>query len=140
MKLHLMTAVAAVAFGAGATVVPHLLQAAEVPPMGGGYTDVIPIPVKDPAVKEIAGALFKPQGAGPFPAVVYMPPCGGPNFPPESQQEKFVIEGLLSKGIATFIVDPLVPRGQNEGNCDKLLTVLKDVQNKNEAVLQLLRQ
>jgi dienelactone hydrolase len=33
-----------------------------------------------------------------------------------------------------------MPRGQDEGNCDKLLTVLKDVQNKNETVLQLLRQ
>jgi dienelactone hydrolase len=47
---------------------------------------------------------------------------------------------MLSKGIATFIVDPLTPRGQDEGNCDKLLTVLTDVQNKNEAVLQLLKQ
>ncbi|HKH21580.1 MAG TPA: dienelactone hydrolase family protein [Gammaproteobacteria bacterium] len=140
MRFHIMTAVAAVAFGAGAMVAPHLLQAAEAPPMGGGYTDVIPIPVKDPAIKEIAGALFKPQGAGPFPVVVYMPPCGGPNFPLEFQQEKVWIEGMLSKGIATFIVDPLMPRGQDKGNCDKLLTVLSDAQNKNEAVLQLLKQ
>jgi dienelactone hydrolase len=140
MRFHIMTAVAAVAFGAGAMVAPHLLQAAEAPPMGGGYTDVIPIPVKDPAIKEIAGALFKPQGAGPFPVVVYMPPCGGPNFPLEFQEEKLVIERMLSKGIATFIVDPLMPRGQDKGNCDKLLTVRTDVQNKNEAVLQILKQ
>jgi dienelactone hydrolase len=141
MKFYVMTtAVAAVAFGAGAMVAPQLLQAAEAPPMGGGYTNVIPIPVKDPSVKEIAGALFKPQGAGPFPAVVYMPPCGGPNFPVEFQQEKFVLERMLSKGIATLIVDPLTPRGQNQGNCDKLLTVLTDVQNKNEGVLQILTQ
>jgi dienelactone hydrolase len=140
VRFHIMTAVAAVAFGAGAMVAPHLVQAAEGPPMGGGYTNVIPIPVKDPAVKEIAGALFKPEGAGPFPAVVYMPPCGGPNFPLEFQQEKVWIERMLSKGIATFIVDPLMPRGQDKGNCDKLLTVLTDVQNKNEAVLQLLKQ
>ena len=122
-----------------AMVAPHSLQAAEVPPIGGGYTNVIPIPVNDPTVKEIAGALFKPQGAGPFPAVVYMRPCGGPNFPPELQQEKSVIDRMLSKGIATLIVDPFMPRGE-KGNCDKLLTVLKDVQNKNEAVLQLLKQ
>jgi dienelactone hydrolase len=140
MRFHILTAVAAVAFGAGAMVASHLLQAAEGPPMGGGYTDVIPIPVKDPAIKEIAGALFKPQGAGPFPVVVYMPPCGGPNFPLEFQEEKLVIERMLSKGIATFIVDPLMPRGQDKGNCDKLLTVRTDVQNKNEAVLQILKQ
>jgi hypothetical protein len=99
MRFHIVAAVAAVAFGAGAMVAPHLLQAAEAPPMGGGYTNVIPIPVKDPAVKEIAGALFKPQGAGPFPAVVYMPPCGGPNFFPEFQQEKFVIERCCPRAL-----------------------------------------
>ena len=44
---------------------------------GGGYTNVIPIPVDDPATKAIAGALFKPDGAGPFPAVVYMSGCEG---------------------------------------------------------------
>ncbi len=124
----------------GAMVAPHLLQAAEAPPMGGGYANVIPIPVNDPAVKEIAGALLKPQGAGPFPVVVYIPPCGGPNFPLELQQEKLWIERMQSKGIATFIVDPFVPRGLQQGNCDKLLTVLTDVQNKNEAVLQILKQ
>src|ERR1044072_8810372 len=47
---------------------------------------------------------------------------------------------MLSKGIATSIVDPYTPRGQKEGTCDKLLTVRTDVQNKNEAVLQLLKQ
>jgi dienelactone hydrolase len=121
-------------------VASQSLQAAEAPPIGGGYTNVIPIPVNDPSVKEIAGALFKPQGAGPFPALVYMPPCGGPNNPAEFQQEKFVIDRMLSKGVATLIVDPLTARGENTGNCDKLLTVLADVHNKNQAVLQLLTQ
>jgi dienelactone hydrolase len=83
---------------------------------------------------------MKTEGMGPFLVVVYMPPCGGPNFPLELQQEKFWIERLKSKGIATFIVDPLMPRGLDQGNCDKLLTVLADVQNKNEAVLQILQQ
>lgn len=44
------------------------------------------------------------------------------------------------RALQTLIVDPFVPRGQDQGNCDKLLTVLKDFQNKNEAVLQLLKQ
>jgi len=104
----------------GAMVAPHLLQAAEAPPIGGGYTNVIPIPVNDPSVKEIAGALFKPQGVGPFPAVVYMSGCNGLNFPPEVKQEKVVIDSLLSKGIATLIVDPFTPRGEKDGACDKL--------------------
>jgi dienelactone hydrolase len=124
-----------VAMGAMA-VLPSL---AAPPPIGGGYANAIPIPVKDPSIKEIAGALFKPQGAGPFPVVVYMPPCGGPNFPPEFQAEKFVIERMLSKGIATFIVDTHTPRGE-VNNCDKFLTVLADVQNKSQAILQLITQ
>ena len=39
-----------------------------------------------------------------------------------------------------LLVDPFVPRGLQQGNCEKLLTVLTDVQNKNEAVLQILKQ
>jgi len=140
MRFHITTAIAAVAFGAGAMDTPHLVQAADLPQMGGGYANVIPIPVEDPAVKEIAGALVKPDGAGPFSAVVYMPPCGGPNFPIELKQEKFMIDRMLSKGIAVFVVDPLMPRGLDQGNCDKYLAVLEDVRNKNEAVLELLRQ
>ena len=45
---------------------PSLAAGQTAPPMGGGYQNVIPIPVDDPATKNIAGALFKPTGAGPF--------------------------------------------------------------------------
>ncbi len=50
-----------------------------------------------------------------------------------------MIDRMLSKGIATFIVDTHTPRGEND-NCGKFLTVLADVQNKNQAVLQLITQ
>ena len=136
-SLHIASLISLALFGA--IVAPHSLKAAETPQIGGGYTNVIPIPVNDPSVKEISGALFKPQGAGPFPAIVYIVPCGGPNFPPEFKQEKFVIDRMLSKGIATFIVDTHTPRGEND-NCGKFLTVLADVENKKQTVLQLLKQ
>ena len=70
-KRHALTGVAVV-FGAAGAMVALPSMATAAPPIGGGYTNVIAIPVNDPSVKEIAGALFKPQGAGPFPAVVYM--------------------------------------------------------------------
>ena len=57
--------------------VSTLAAAQTAPPMGGGYTNVIPIPVDDPTTKAIAGALFKPTGTGPFPAVVYIGGCSG---------------------------------------------------------------
>lgn len=123
----------------GAILAPQVSQAADGPKMGGGYTNVVPIPVVDPAVKEIAGALLKPEGAGPFPTVVYMPPCGGPNYPPEFKAEKLVIDSILPKGIAVFIVDTHTPRSE-DSNCDKLLTVREDVQRKDPAVLQLIKQ
>jgi dienelactone hydrolase len=111
---------AAAALAVGALYTTSSAEAAGAPPIGGGYTNAIAIPVSDPAVKEIAGALFKPEGTGPFPAVVYMSGCNGLNFPPEIQQEKRVIDNNLSRGIATLIVDPFTARGEKDGACDKL--------------------
>jgi dienelactone hydrolase len=97
------------------------LAAGETPPsMGGGYQNIIPIPVDDPATKNIAGALFKPTGAGPFPAIVYMSGCAGLNNPPEMALEKSVIDHLLAKGVATLVVDPFTPRNEPEGVCANL--------------------
>lgn len=138
MKSHVLSA--AVAIALAALITPQPSRASDVPPMGGDYKNVVAIPVDDPAVNAIAGALTMPEGTGPFPVVVYIPPCGGPNFPLELAQEKIWIEQLRSKGIASLIVDPFVPRGLAQGNCDKVLTVLADVQNKNEAVLNILAQ
>ncbi len=119
MKCHSMIG-ATVVISAAGTMVALPSMAASAPQISGGYTNVVAIPVNDPSVNEIAGALFKPQGAGPFPAIVYMPPCSGPGFPPELQQEKGVIDGMLSKGVATLIVDPFTGRGEKNGVCDTL--------------------
>lgn len=107
----------------GATIVlPSLAFSQTAPPMGGGYKDVVPIPVDDPITKAIAGALFKPAGKGPFPVVVYMSGCYGLglNNPPELVLERTAIDHLLAKGVATFIVDPFTPRNEPEGVCAKL--------------------
>ena len=100
----------AAATGLAVVVPPSLAAGQEPPPMGFGYTDVIPIPLDDPTTKAIAGALFKPPGAGPFPAVAYMVNCGGLHHSGERALEKSVIDHLLAKGVATLIVDPFTPR------------------------------
>jgi dienelactone hydrolase len=97
------------------------LAAGETPPrMGGVYQNVIPIPVDDPATKNIAGALFKPPGAGPFPAIIYMSGCSGLDYVPEMALEKTVIDHLLAKGVATLVVDPFTPRHELSGVCATL--------------------
>ena len=61
-----------------AVVVPPSVAAAQTALlMGGRYANVTPIPVDDRATKAIADALSKPEGAGPFPAVVYIFGCYG---------------------------------------------------------------
>jgi hypothetical protein len=53
----------AAAFAGSATMAFSSLAAAQTtPPMGGGYTNVVPISVDDPSMKAIAGALLKPTG------------------------------------------------------------------------------
>jgi dienelactone hydrolase len=90
------------------------------PPIGGGYTDVTAIPVNDPAIKAIGGALFKPAGAGPFPAEVYMSGCGGIDGALNRAQQKTTIDHLLAKGVAILIVDSFIPRNEPNGVCANL--------------------
>jgi dienelactone hydrolase len=90
------------------------------PAIGGGYTNVTAIPVNDPAIKAIGGALFKPPGAGPFPAVVYMPGCTGIDGPLVRAVNKTTTDHLLAKGVAILIVDPFTPRKEPSGVCANL--------------------
>jgi dienelactone hydrolase len=121
LKRDFSTSVAAIALALGAIIIlPAGGTSQTAPPIGGGYTNVIQIPVDDPITRNIAGALFKPAGAGPFPAVVYLSGCGGLNNRPEVALEKTVIDHLLAKGVATLIVDPFTPRNEFEGICATL--------------------
>jgi dienelactone hydrolase len=119
MQGNFLTTVTALAVGATLGVsIPAAAQS--VPPMGGGYTNVIPIPVDDPTTKAIAGALFKPTGKGPFPAVVYISGCNGV-IP--IGLTKPTIDRLLSKGVATLVIDPFTPRNETQGICPTMANV-----------------
>ena len=84
-----------------------------------GGKDVIAIPVDDPQTKAIAGALFKPAGAGPFPAVIYMGTCAATDSGEEHYVQTALRDRLLSRGVAMLIVDPYSPRQEWQGVCDK---------------------
>ena len=90
------------------------------PAIGGGYTDVTAIPVDDPTIKAIGAALFKPAGAGPFPAVVYMAGCTGIDSPVNRALQKTTTDHLLAKGVAILIVDSFTPRNEPKGVCANL--------------------
>jgi dienelactone hydrolase len=92
----------------------------QTPPIAGGYTNVTAIPVNDPAIKAISGALFKPAGAGPFPAVVYLIGCAGLDPPPIRAQLKTDIDHMLTNGMAILVVDSFTPRNEPEGVCANL--------------------
>jgi dienelactone hydrolase len=121
VKRSLLTSVASLVVATSSMLASPSVDAGETaPPMGGGYTDVIPIPVDDPTTKTIAGALFKPTGSGPFPGVVFMTGCAGLNSPEEIAMQKTVIDHLLAKGVATLLVDPFTQRNEPEGICANL--------------------
>jgi len=116
MKRLILVAVAAV----GLSYATSLQADQAPPPIGGGYTDVTAIPVNDPAIKAIGGALFKPAGAGPFPAVVFMSGCAGIDSPLNRAVQKTTTDHLLAKGVAILIVDPFTPRNEPSGVCANL--------------------
>ena len=70
----------------------------------------------DPVV--LKGNLTKPQGDGPFPAVVMLHPCPGPM----PEYEETWVDRFTSWGYVTFRVDSFGPRGESSV-CVKLLAV-----------------
>jgi hypothetical protein len=121
IKRDFLTSFRTMALSAGAILSPPAIGASQTPPpIGGGYSNAIPIPVDDPTTKNIAGVLFKPGGAGPFPAVVYMSGCSGLDNSPEFALEQTVVDHLLAKDVAVLIVDPFTPRNEPHGVCKEL--------------------
>ncbi len=72
---------------------------------------MVAIPVDDPATSTIEGFLYKPAGAGPLPAVVYMFGCWDSHIPPEAAMQEVAKRHFAEKNVAMLVVDPLAPRG-----------------------------
>lgn len=70
---------------------------------------VVNIPVHDAKTKSVSAALFEPEGAGPFPAVIILSGCSGVG--PDAGIVRRVNADYLPKGIATLVVDSFTPRG-----------------------------
>ena len=90
--------------------------------MGSAYPKaLVTIPVDDPKTKAIAGALFAPNGPGPFPAVIVLSGCAGVDA--DAGVVRRLNADYMSKGIVTLVIDSLTPRGLTEVcSSTKLLT------------------
>ena len=110
---------AAVAIAVAIMVALAALSDAQTPKMGGGDRNMIAIPVDDPQTKAIGRALYKPAGAGPFPAVIYMGTCASIDSGEETFMQNALRGRLISKGFAMLIVDPYSLRQEPRGVCDK---------------------
>jgi dienelactone hydrolase len=123
------TIVAGALFVAVATVLvacapPAPAPAIETVKMGGEYpVAVVNIPVDDPKTKFVAAALFEPEGAGPFPAVIILSGCTGVG--PDARIVRRVNADYLPKGIATLVVDSFTPRGITEACSDPNLDAVR---------------
>ncbi len=113
VRTHVVSCMAALV-GVLATLVAGMspaiaAQPADIVRITGGYpVSIAKIPVKDPMTKYVAGALFEPEGSGPFPAVVLLSGCTGVG--PDFETMRRVTTSYVSKGIATLVVDSLTPR------------------------------
>ncbi len=109
--------ICAVVIAAGALAAAHLnvvaqeLQAQLAPPI-----DLNAVAFND-EVKEsigiftdVANTVFKPSGAGPFPAVVLMHTCGGLKGGPNAHMKQHAQE-LLETGHVVLVIDSFGPRG-----------------------------
>lgn len=92
---------------------PGAAVAAETVKMGGGYSHAVKIPVDAANTEFIAAAMFKPEGAGPFPAVIILSGCYGVG--PDVGIVKRINADYLPKGIATLVIDSFTPRGLSDG-------------------------
>jgi dienelactone hydrolase len=71
--------------------------------------DAAPLRFRVDDALELSGHLYRPEGAGPFPAVVLMHGCGGPTW----QQDRAAI-ALRDSGYVALSVDSFSTRGVSE--------------------------
>lgn len=95
---------------------PKALAAAAAAPasapasgMAGDYSAVERIPVDDPQARAVTAALFMPQGAGPFPAVIVLSGCAGVG--PDVPVVKRLLADYGPAGVAVLVLDSFTARG-----------------------------
>jgi dienelactone hydrolase len=78
------------------------------------------IPTTDPEGKPelIPAQIYKPEGSGPFPAVVFMHACGGPGSSAGGDPGRWAKE-LVARGYVVLVPDSFTTRGFSRGVCSE---------------------
>ena len=122
MRHRLLISAATVALLSAALIAMPSFSAAQTPPMGGGYTNVIPIPVpeNDPQVKAVSWGIVQARWRGAVSDDHLYERLRRPGNPfPDMAQQKMVIAHYVAQGKAVLILDSLTPRGMPNGVCDR---------------------
>jgi dienelactone hydrolase len=84
-----------------------------------------PAPLKEGSI----GTLYRPNGSGPFPAVIVQHGCGGVN----NEQDRAWAKRLTEWGYVALIVDSFTNRGLPKGQCEKFSDQVKNQQRASDA-------
>jgi dienelactone hydrolase len=91
------------------------------------------IPLKSPFGAPLKrgsiGILYRPKGAGPFPAVIVQHGCGGVN----NEQDRTWAKRLTEWGFVAMIVDSFTNRGLPNGQCETHSDQVKNMQRGSDA-------
>ncbi|MBL8696770.1 MAG: dienelactone hydrolase family protein [Alphaproteobacteria bacterium] len=98
--------------------------------VGGCVTDgssesvrFAPLPNTQPGSMQLPAAIHRPDGAGPFPAIILLHGCGGVQASHHEHARQLRDEGYL-----VAVVDSFVPRGLHGGICVRDLTTRADAE------------
>jgi dienelactone hydrolase len=82
----------------------------------------------------LKGWLFKPEGQGPYPAVVLMPGCMGAYAPGDAQEIDSTYlewsERLVDAGYVALLVDSFTPRNAVQNQCGNGTTGISEVSDR----------
>lgn len=76
----------------------------------------IAIPISDPVIRQIPARTLKPEGGGPFPAIVLLHDCSGFGARSSGGPGRWA-KVLVDHGYAVILPDSFTPRGHPDGIC-----------------------
>ncbi len=95
----------------------RVLFAALLVPVSACLAESVSIPtIGDPFIERLSAQVFKPEGPGPFPAIVILHDCGGLGPRSSGSPGRWVTQ-MVGRGYVAILPDSFTPRGHPDGIC-----------------------